>query len=238
MQIVIPIIFKELLMRLSCFVLRPAAAPIVLKQPDDELIEDMETEDLMRVLSSKCRLAPRYRWRRSRWERYCPVAMAEGNLVQGKPEFAVSFLDKMYVLSSTDALGKFLTCPRRYLVDPYPRAPCKLVVLGPPKSGKTTLCNLLAKEYDAKVLDIDVLIKPYINKERERLKCIIEAEALALAISTVTANKRAKEKAERDIKLEGCGNKDSIISALAFQGDRRNDINEQHPEVAEMVYCC
>ena len=71
--------------------LRPAAVPIRLQDTmeDEELPEDMETDELLRALAAKEMVAPRYRWRRSRWQRFCPVALAEGNLKQGKPEFAV-----------------------------------------------------------------------------------------------------------------------------------------------------
>ena len=76
--------------RLSCFVLRPAAVPIRLQDPEDEDIpEDIDTDELMRTLAPKEMVAPRFRWRRSRWLRNCPVALAEGNLTPGKPEFAV-----------------------------------------------------------------------------------------------------------------------------------------------------
>ena len=34
-------------------------------------------------------LVPRFRWRRSRWGRFCPVQLAEGNMVTGKMEFSV-----------------------------------------------------------------------------------------------------------------------------------------------------
>jgi adenylate/nucleoside-diphosphate kinase len=43
----------------------------------------------MRSLAPKMMVAPRYRWKRSRWMRSCPVALHEGNVMPGKPEFAV-----------------------------------------------------------------------------------------------------------------------------------------------------
>ena len=77
-------------MRLNCFVLRPAAVPVRLQdQEDEELPEDTDPDELLRSLASRHMIAPRYRWRRSRWLRNCPVALSEGNLVPGKPEFAV-----------------------------------------------------------------------------------------------------------------------------------------------------
>ena len=84
---------QELLSRLACFVLRPAAVPIRLNDGEEEdMPDDIETDELMRTLAPRKMVAPRYRWRRSRWLRYCPVSMAEGNLVQGKPEFAVRWV--------------------------------------------------------------------------------------------------------------------------------------------------
>ena len=70
--------------------LRPAAMVTRLNDPEEEeMPEEMETEELLRALGPKQMVAPRYRWRRSRWQRLCPVALYEGNIVQGKPEFAV-----------------------------------------------------------------------------------------------------------------------------------------------------
>ncbi|NWW70170.1 KAD9 kinase, partial [Climacteris rufus] len=113
--------------------------------------EFLNSGELLRALSS-CRLiAPRYRWRRSRWGQTCPVALKEGDIVKGNPEFAVSFLGKMYVLSSREALEKFMLNPRPYLLPPMPLPPCKVLVFGPPFSGRTTICNLIAHKYTGKV---------------------------------------------------------------------------------------
>ncbi|NWU27626.1 KAD9 kinase, partial [Dyaphorophyia castanea] len=108
-------------------------------------------EELLRALSSYKLIAPRYRWRRSRWGQVCPVALKEGDIVMGNPEFAVSFLGKMYVLSSQEALKKFMLNPRPYLLPPMPVSPCKVFVFGPPFSGRTTISNLIAHNYKAKV---------------------------------------------------------------------------------------
>ncbi|NXL69689.1 KAD9 kinase, partial [Leptocoma aspasia] len=108
-------------------------------------------DELFRALSSYKLIAPRYRWRRSRWGQVCPVALKEGDIVMGNPEFAVSFLGKMYVLSSQEALKKFVLNPRPYLLPPMPVSPCKVFVFGPPFSGRTTICNLIADNYKGKV---------------------------------------------------------------------------------------
>lgn len=62
-----------------------------------------------------------------------------------------SFLDKVYCLSSAEAMEKFLKNPRPYLLPPQPRPPCKISVLGAPYAGKTTFCHLLAQKYGSKV---------------------------------------------------------------------------------------
>ncbi|NXW71273.1 KAD9 kinase, partial [Hirundo rustica] len=108
-------------------------------------------DELFRALSSYKLIAPRYRWRRSRWGQVCPVALKEGDIVMGNPEFAVSFLGKMYVLSSEEALKKFMMNPRPYLLPPMPVSPCKVFVFGPPFSGRTTICNVIAHNYKGKV---------------------------------------------------------------------------------------
>uniref|UniRef100_A0A8C3U4C0 Adenylate kinase 9 n=1 Tax=Catharus ustulatus TaxID=91951 RepID=A0A8C3U4C0_CATUS len=118
-------------------------------------------DELFRALSSCKLIAPRYRWRRSRWGQVCPVALKEGEILMGNPEFAVSFLGKMYVLSSAEALKKFVLNPRPYLLPPMPASPCKVFVFGPPFSGRTTICNLIAHNYKGKVLDMDELIQQY-----------------------------------------------------------------------------
>lgn len=44
---------------------------------------DVDTEELFRSLNNTNPVFPRWRWRRSRWSRYCPVALYDGDLVEG-----------------------------------------------------------------------------------------------------------------------------------------------------------
>ncbi|KFZ61607.1 Adenylate kinase 9, partial [Podiceps cristatus] len=131
------------------------------QQPDDLFVVNKnylccyccftKQDELFRVLSSYKLIAHRYRWRRSRWGRACPVALKEGEIVMGNPDLAVSFLGKMYMLSSPEALKTFMLNPRPYLLPPMPLPPCKVLVFGPPFSGRTTICNLIADKYKGKV---------------------------------------------------------------------------------------
>ena len=36
-------------------------------------------------------LLPKFRWHRSRWGRFCPVELANGNMLPGRMEFAVGY---------------------------------------------------------------------------------------------------------------------------------------------------
>ncbi|CAL8315928.1 unnamed protein product [Lota lota] len=119
-----------------------------------------ETDDLYRAMSSSETVAPGFRWRRSRWGMTCPVALQEGSIIQGTRHFCVGFQDKVYFLSSQEAYQKFLVSPRLYLLPPMPTPPCKVAVVGPPLSGKSTLCGLLAQRYGAQVVEVEALLQP------------------------------------------------------------------------------
>ncbi|XP_077977825.1 adenylate kinase 9-like isoform X2 [Glandiceps talaboti] len=192
-------VFKDLQTKLNTFTLRRAAVPIRLHDPDgEEIPEDLETDELMRTLAGNEMVAPRYRWRRGRWARACPVELQRGNVVMGKPEFAVSFLDKIYVLSSEEAMECFLKNPRPFLIAPQPRPPCKLCVTGPPLAGKTTLCHLIAQKYGAKVLNMDELIKSRMEAHKEKQVQLAREEALETAIINVQTKLKEREENTSD----------------------------------------
>ena len=58
------------------------------------------------------------------------------------------------MMSSADASEKFMRNPRPFIMSPQPRNPCKMCIVGPPLSGKTTLANNIAKKYGAKVIQL------------------------------------------------------------------------------------
>jgi adenylate/nucleoside-diphosphate kinase len=127
----------------------------------------METEELMLSLTGTNALSNKYKWQRSRWLRLDPVALKQGNRVPGRQDLAVqyvyifiikmyrikifliSFMDKIFVLSSKEALKEFQKNPRRYITKPRP--PCKLLLYGPRASGVDQLAQDIAKKYNATV---------------------------------------------------------------------------------------
>ncbi|XP_062488517.1 adenylate kinase 9 [Pezoporus occidentalis] len=188
-------------------------APITRLQSDqEEMLEGLENGELFRVLSSYQLIAHRYRWRRSRWGKACPVALKKGDIVIGNPDLAVSFLGKMYILSSLAALRAFMSNPRPYLLPPMPLPPCKVLVFGPPFSGRTTLCNLIAHKYKGKVLDMVKLIQPHLEKAKEENLEQMRRDIIEKAITAV------KNRMEEQ----------STESGMA-------EITADHPEVQAMV---
>ncbi|XP_030577131.1 adenylate kinase 9 isoform X3 [Archocentrus centrarchus] len=196
--------------RLETLAINPVPIPILLRQAEDEeLPEDVSTEDLLRIMSSSRIVVPGFRWRRSRWGRTCPVALKEGKVIPGKPEFGVGFQDKLYILSSEEAYHKFVTNPRPYLLPPMPRLPCRVSIIGPSLAGKSTLCKLLAQHYNAVVIDMEEMLQPVLVKvEQERTEKIKEETTQA-----------AIEKIKMKMKEDG----------------GENSVTGDHPEVQAMV---
>ena len=62
------------------------------------------------------------------------------------------FHDKAYCLSSAEALRQFTLNPKSFLLPPLPQIPCKICILGPPTSGKSTLAKMLSQHYNAMVI--------------------------------------------------------------------------------------
>ena len=74
-----------------------ASAPkrLVSGEEDDEEPEGLDADSFMQQLSESETVHPSFRWRRSRWGRFCPVQLAEGNMVLGRREFSVGYVPHM-----------------------------------------------------------------------------------------------------------------------------------------------
>ncbi|ELW50097.1 Adenylate kinase domain-containing protein 1 [Tupaia chinensis] len=212
-------LFMIVMERLKYLNLRRAAILTKLQSAEEEINDIMENEELFHTLSSYKLIAPRYRWQRSKWGRTCPVTLKEGNIYSGLPDFSVSFLGRMYCLSSEEVFKTFLLNPRPYLLPPMPAPPCKVFVFGPDCSGKTTLCNMLAENYQGKVIDYAKLVQPQFDKAREAL---IEN---AIAETTETAIKVVKEKLLRELQAK----KQAEITLRELQRQYERKEDEEFP---------
>ncbi|XP_065745012.1 adenylate kinase 9 isoform X1 [Phocoena phocoena] len=197
-------LFTVIMDRLKYLNLKRAAVLTKLQSAEEGINDTMENDELFRTLAACKLIAPRYRWQRSRWGHTCPVTLKEGNIFQGLPDFSVSFLGKIYCLSSEEALKTFLLNPRPYLLPPMPAPPFKVFIFGPQSSGKTTLSNLLAKHYKGKVVDYDKVVQPRFDKALETLTRNTIAEATEAAIEAVKerllSELRAKKQAQSTSK--------------------------------------
>ncbi|GJQ85313.1 hypothetical protein Trydic_g12627 [Trypoxylus dichotomus] len=135
------------------------------------------------------------RW--SRWGSICPVSMKQGTYVTGKPTLAVKFLNHVYFLSDELSLMKFMRNPRPYLLPPYPRPSCKIMIIGPNSSGKSVVAKCLALLLNGQVLEAISLQSEYMKRvEKERLEKI-RTDAINEAIQILSENnKKAYEAAE------------------------------------------
>ncbi|XP_030626692.1 adenylate kinase 9 [Chanos chanos] len=217
----------SVLSRLESMAVRSAAVPVHLLQSEDEEIpDDINTDEVLRALASYKMVSPGFRWRRSRWGLSCPVALRAGKIIRGKPEFAMGFLDKLYVLSSKEALQLFVENPRRYLLPPMPRPPCKVAIIGPACSGKTSLSGLLAQHYGAVVVDMEQLMEPVVTKAREERLENIRREA------TTSALQKIKMKMELEANQSPEPSEDQPdVEAVAVV----TELTEDHPEVQALV---
>ena len=207
------ILMKQLILRFQSYTISKAAKPLRMNEPVETGEEgeeggggggefiDGEIEDILNTMQSKRRLAAKFKWRRSKCSYYCPVSLKDGRILNGKAEFAASFLDKMYMMADENALKEFLKNPRPYLRLPQPRAPCKLSVLGPKFSGKTTLCAALAKKYNAKVIDMNLLVEPEQKRYKDELLQKTQTETTQTVVDQIKQKfqqKLDKERIKRD----------------------------------------
>ncbi|KAI4890937.1 hypothetical protein NFI96_033193 [Prochilodus magdalenae] len=207
-------LFGCVMARLESMAVRRAAVPVHLLLEEQELPEEIDTEELLRMLSSSNTVVPGFRWHRSKWSCICPVALKEGKIIKGKPEFSVGFLDKIYVLSSQEALQRFLMNPRRYLLPPLPRPPCKVAVIGPPCSGKSTLSALLAKHYGAVLVDLRKHMEPIVMKMVQSIKY---SKLITYAFDHVTCHQG------------------HVRHFTAMVVATEEEVTEDHPEVQALV---
>lgn len=94
------ILIKQILERLNTFKISKANKPLRLNEVPEYSEEDLlsggavgetvETEEMMQTVTNLKKLSSKYKWKRSRWLRYCPVALKNGSIVEGRPEFSAA----------------------------------------------------------------------------------------------------------------------------------------------------
>jgi len=59
------------------------------EEQEPEAFDIEDSDELMRTVGGRNMAVPKFCWRRSRWGRYCPVALRNGHWTPGKAEFSV-----------------------------------------------------------------------------------------------------------------------------------------------------
>ncbi|RNA14891.1 adenylate kinase 9-like [Brachionus plicatilis] len=246
------ILIKQLLLRLESYPIRKAAKVLRMSEPvevneeeaanTDHFVDTIEIEENLSSLQSRKKLSGKFKWRRSKCAFYCPVSLKDGKIVSGKPDYAASFLDKIYLMADENRLRDFLKNPRPYLRLPQPRAPCKLSILGTPFSGKTSLSALLAKKYNASVIDMKSLMEPRIKKANDELRDRVTVEATQSAIDQIKQKfrekleqekvKREQEQAERAAMLAETqeAQQDQESQEVRQPAEEKTELSEQEAE--------
>lgn len=103
------------------------------------------------------------RW--SVWKTVDPVALKEGQVVLGLPEFACHYANNVFVFLTEGNLKKFVSNPRHYLSE-EPKMPnnYRLLMLGPKSSGVHTQAKILQEQYGWKVVNFPEIVEKKMTK--------------------------------------------------------------------------
>jgi len=96
------------------------------------------------------------------------VALQDGKVLIGKPEFGCEYNGNVFVFDSEETQKRFLAYPRRYLNSP-PKMPkqFRLGVIGPRRSGKKTQAKLLSEKYGWPIINISDILTKVANMQKE-----------------------------------------------------------------------
>ncbi|EDV21496.1 uncharacterized protein TRIADDRAFT_30390 [Trichoplax adhaerens] len=103
---------------------------------------------------------------------WCPVKLFDKEVVQplhgpGVSTYPVVHRSHVYYLSSEDARQRFIDNPLKYIHQspPGPVIPFQIAIVGPPKSGKTTLANRFVADYGVLRLSMGEAIRLVLEKQ-------------------------------------------------------------------------
>ena len=98
---------------------------------------------------------PYRKW--SQWKQIDPVALKDEFLIlTGSTEFPAVYFSRVFLFVSEENRKKFLENPKKYISTP-PRVPVnyRVSIIGPAKSGKSLIANMLSEIYGWKIIDME-----------------------------------------------------------------------------------
>ncbi|KAL8186359.1 UNVERIFIED_CONTAM: hypothetical protein K2H54_069233, partial [Gekko kuhli] len=101
-----------------------------------------------------------------------PIKLSEGEAIKSyqspdTPTFPVIHRNSIYFFVSKENRDKFMKNPIKYIRQPKPKPtmPVKIAIVGPPKSGKTTVAKKFASVYGLKRLSMGDAIRMILNDQ-------------------------------------------------------------------------
>ncbi|KAI5140379.1 Adenylate Kinase 9 [Manis pentadactyla] len=101
-----------------------------------------------------------------------PVKLSEGETLKPmesaeNPSYPVIHRHYIYFLSSKETREKFMRNPIKYIRQPKPKpaVPIRIAIVGPPKSGKTTVAQKISSEYGLKRLSVGEALRYLLDNQ-------------------------------------------------------------------------
>jgi YHS domain-containing protein len=101
----------------------------------------------------------------SLWKQIDPVALFNGKVMQGTPEFACHYNGSVFAFGNEENLKTFLVEPKKFIQE-RPNMPdvFRILLLGPRGAGKHTQAQLLSDTYGWKIIDFKQLVKSKLDE--------------------------------------------------------------------------
>ena len=96
----------------------------------------------------------------SLWKMTDPVALFNGKVVQGVPDFACHYANNVFVFETEENMKEFISNPRRYLKSaPHMPPDFRVMLLGPRGAGVRTQARKLHEQYGWRLVDFNQIVK-------------------------------------------------------------------------------
>ena len=159
---------------------------------------------------------PYRKW--SQWKQIDPVALKDEFLIlTGSTEFPAVYFGRVFLFVNEDNRKKFIENPKKYISTP-PKVPVnyRISIIGPGKSGKTLIANMLSEIYGWRVIDMEEIYE----KVKEYQKTWTEPEINSVYTRRVhfSANE-LKEVLANASKKPSERKPDNFVSKIVFMLD-------------------
>ena len=104
----------------------------------------------------------------SLWNQTDPVALFDGKVQQGTPDFAASYNNNVFLFVSEENQKRFVESPNQFVENPPEMPGCfRMAIYGPKGCGRGGVAEMLSQTYGWKVIDVPQLIRKRIKKLKE-----------------------------------------------------------------------